>query len=89
MSGAEDRRMVTETITKTNEMVAFDDYLRFGTDDESPKRDTSRRAYLWTAELFTRFLNGRELTPDLAREFIKELTAQVLISQMSVNLGRR
>ncbi len=65
--------MVTETITKTNEMVAFDDYLRFGTDDESPKGDTSRRAYLWTAELFTRFLNGRELTPELAREFIKEL----------------
>ncbi|GAI76654.1 unnamed protein product, partial [marine sediment metagenome] len=54
-------------------MVAFDDYLRFGTDDESPKGDTSRRAYLWTAELFTRSLNGRELTPELAREFIKEL----------------
>ncbi|GAI82045.1 unnamed protein product, partial [marine sediment metagenome] len=65
--------MVTETLTNTNELTAFDDYLRFGTDDEAPKGDTSRRAYLWTAELFTRFLNGRELTPELARELIKEL----------------
>ena len=64
----------TETLTKTHELTAFDDYLRFGTDeDEAPKGDISRRAYLWTAKLFTSFLNGRELTPELAREFIKEL----------------
>ena len=50
-----------------SEMKAFDDYLRYGTDDEAPKGDTSRRAYLWTADLFTRFLNGRALSPELAR----------------------
>jgi len=67
------KEMVTEVPIKTEGMAAFDDYLRFGTDDEAPKGDTSRRAYLWTAELFTRFLDGRELSPQLAREFIKEL----------------
>jgi len=56
-----------------SEMKAFDDYLRFGTDDEAPKGDTSRRAYLSTAELFTRFLDGRALSPELAKEFIKDL----------------
>ena len=28
--------MVTNTLTKTDDLVAFDDYLRFGTDDERP-----------------------------------------------------
>jgi len=65
--------MVTNTITKTDDLVAFDDYLRFGTDDEAPKGDVSRRAYLWTAELFIRFLDGRELSAELGREFIREL----------------
>ena len=65
--------MVTETATKPDSLVAFDDYLRFGTDDEAPKGDTSRHAYLWTAELFIRFLDGRKLTPELGKEFIREL----------------
>ena len=65
--------MTTNTITKTDDLVAFDDYLRFGSDDEAPKGDTSRRAYLWTAQMFNVFLNGRESTPELAREFIGEL----------------
>lgn len=65
--------MVTETLTKTDDLVAFDDYLRFGTDDEAPKGETTRKAYLWTVELFNRFLNGRELSPELARELIREL----------------
>ena len=64
--------MVTNTANKPVDygrldasLVAFDDYLRFGTDEERPKSDTTRHAYLWTADLFNRFLNGRELSPEL------------------------
>jgi len=68
--------MVTNTLHKENDLVAFDDYLRFGSDDEAPKSDTSRRAYLWTVQMFNDFLNGREPSPELAREFIGELEAR-------------
>ena len=62
-----------ESGRKDDDRLAFDDYLRFGTDDEAPKGDTTRRAYLSTAELFTRFLDGRALSAELGREFIKDL----------------
>jgi len=65
--------MVTNTLPKTDDLVAFDDYLRYGTDEELSKVETSRRAYCWTVELFQHFLDGRELTPQLAKEFIREL----------------
>ena len=65
--------MLTEIPAKTDNLAAFDDYLRFGTDEEASKSATTREAYLWTAEMFIRFLDGRKLTPDLAREFIREL----------------
>ena len=56
--------------------AAFDDYLRYGTDDEEPKGETSRRAYCWTVERFLRFLDGREPTSELAKAFIRELETQ-------------
>lgn len=62
--------MVTKTL---EELIAFDDYLRYGTDEERSKGPTSRRAYCWTVELFHRFLDGRKPTPELAKEFIKDL----------------
>jgi len=65
--------MVTALPVRFNGLVAFDDYLRFGTDDEAPKVETTRHAYLWTVQMFIEFLNGRELSPELAREFIREL----------------
>jgi len=66
--------MVTETQARPEDaQAAFDDYLRFGTDEEDSKGETTRRAYLWTVDMFLRFLDGRELTPELARAFIKEL----------------
>ena len=65
--------MVIDITSKTTEMAAFDDYLRFGTDEERSKGLTSRRAYLWTAKLFDKFLDGRQLTPELAKEFIKSM----------------
>ena len=65
--------MVIATPIRFKGLAAFDDYLRFGTDDEAPKSDTSRRAYLWTSQMFIEFLNGRVLSPELAREFIREL----------------
>jgi len=67
--------MVTETV-KPTEIAAFDDYLRYGTDEERPKGVTSRRAYCWTVERFLRFLVGREPAPELAKEFIKDLEEQ-------------
>jgi len=68
--------MVTETVKPTTEIAAFDDYLRYGTDEERPKGVTSRRAYCWTMERFLRFLDGQEPTPELAKEFIKDLEEQ-------------
>ena len=65
--------MVTALPVRFNGLVAFDDYLRFGTDDEAPKGETTRHAYLWTAQMFIEFLNSRELSPEVAREFIREL----------------
>ena len=66
--------MVIEAQVKSADgLAAFDDYLRFGTDEEESKGETTRRAYLWTVDIFIHFLDGRELTPELARAFIKEL----------------
>jgi len=65
--------MVTEAPNKTEAMTAFDDYLRYGSDDEASKVPTTRKAYLWTVDLFQRFLNGRQPIPDLVRGFVKEL----------------
>lgn len=65
--------VMAEIPTKPDGLAAFDDYLRYGTDEEASKGPTTRKAYLWTVELFQRFLDGREPTPELARGFIKEL----------------
>ena len=65
--------MVTATVKPTSELALFDDYLRFGTDEERPKGPSTRHAYGWTVDLFLRFLDGREPAPDLAKEFIKDL----------------
>lgn len=67
--------MVT-VASPTEEQTAFEDYLRFGNDEERPKGETSRAAYLWTIDLFRRFLDGREPTPDLGKEFLKMLEAR-------------
>jgi len=55
------------------EMAAFDDYLRYGTDEERSKRPTTRRVYCWTVTLLHRFLKGRAPSLDLGREFIMSL----------------
>lgn len=65
--------MVLDTPAKTEDLTAFDDYLRYGTDEERSKSSTSRKAYLWTIELFMRFLDGQQPTAELARGFVKEL----------------
>jgi len=67
--------MVTETQkTKINiedELAAFDDYMRYGTDEEASKGPSTREAYCYTVSIFNAFLDGREPTPELGREFIK------------------
>jgi site-specific recombinase XerD len=65
--------MVTETASVADEMVAFDDYLRYGTDEELSKGPRTRRAYLYTVGVFRNFLDGREPIPELAKTFIKSL----------------
>jgi len=68
--------MVTE-IQKTpkinieDELATFDDYLRYGTDVEASKGLSSREAYCYTVGLFLTFLDGKEPTPQLGKEFIK------------------
>ena len=63
--------MVTET--RPVALAAFDDYLRYGSEDERSKGPVTRKAYLWTVDRFQRFLNARQPTTDLARGFVKEL----------------
>ncbi len=65
--------MVTETASVTNEMTAFDDYLRYGTDEELSKGVKTRSAYLYTVGVFRQFLDGRQPTPELAKAFLKSL----------------
>ena len=65
--------MVTQTKSTTSLIAAFDDYLKYGTDDEEPKVETSRRAYCWTVERLLQFLQGRQPTPELAKSFVKDL----------------
>jgi len=67
---------VSETVKPTAEIAAFDDYLRYGTDEERPKGASSRRAYCWTLERFLRFLDGREPAPELGKLFMKHLEEQ-------------
>ncbi len=57
-------------------LVKFDDYLRYGTDEERPKGITSRQVYCYTAKLFLEFLNGRAATPDLGKQFIRDLESR-------------
>jgi len=65
--------MVTKTAVETKRLADFDDYLRYGTEEERPKGPTSRKAYLWTVELFLRFLDGQQPSAETARGFVKEL----------------
>jgi len=65
--------MVTATASVNKELIAFDDYLKYGTDEERPKGENTRDAYCWTVDLFQRYLDGRKPTPELAKEFIKDL----------------
>jgi len=62
--------MVTEAV---NNLATFDDYLRYGSDDEAPKGPTTRKAYRWTVTRFQSFLDGQQPTTDIARGFVKEL----------------
>jgi site-specific recombinase XerD len=63
--------MVTEVVP--NELSAFDDYLRYGTDEERSKGENTRNAYLYTVGLFKTYLEGREPTPELAKAFVRSL----------------
>ncbi len=55
------------------ELKAFDDYLRYGTDEERSKVATTRRAYRWTVERLHRFLGSKAPSPELGRDFIMSL----------------
>ncbi len=65
--------MVTETASVTDEMTVFDDYLRFGTDKERSKGEKTREAYCYTVNLFLQFLDGRGVSSEMAKDFIKSL----------------
>jgi site-specific recombinase XerD len=55
------------------DITQFDDYLRYGTDEELSKSERTRRAYIYTAGVFQEFLDGRPPTPELAKAFIRSL----------------
>lgn len=68
--------MITETANTANELAAFDDYLRYGTDEERSKGPQTRRSYLYTITILNKFLDGRKPAPELAKEFLKSLEEQ-------------
>jgi len=57
----------------TYDLSAFDDYLKYGNDEEASKGEKTRKAYLYTVGRFLDFCGDREPTTDLARQFIKTL----------------
>lgn len=65
--------MVTTQKTRNiqAELTTFDDYLRYGTDEEASKGLATREAYCYTVGLFIAFLDGKEPTPQVGKEFIK------------------
>ncbi|MCJ7663296.1 MAG: tyrosine-type recombinase/integrase [Desulfobacterales bacterium] len=65
--------MVTVTASVKPELATFDDYMKFGTDEERPKGATTREAYCWTLDLFLRFLDNREPTTENAKEWLRSL----------------
>ena len=67
------------------ELKAFDDYLRFGTDEEErPKAESSRGQYRLVVRRFLSFCNAQSPRPELAKEFIKSLEAKG-VSARSIN----
>lgn len=63
--------MVTEIADEN--LAAFDDYLRYGTDEEASKSDRTRQTYLYTVGRFLAFLEDRQPDAVLARQWIKSL----------------
>lgn len=63
--------MVTKQVIADPELVKFDDYLRFGTDEERSKDTNTRSAYVYTIQLFKHFLDGKKPNTDQAKAFIK------------------
>lgn len=57
----------------SQELAEFDDYLRYGSDEELPKSELSRKAYCWTVSRLWQFLDGVTPSSDLARTFLKSL----------------
>lgn len=56
-----------------NGLAAFDDYLRYGTNEEREKEDSTRADYVYTARIFLTYAGDRPITADLAKAFIKDL----------------
>jgi len=55
------------------ELKAFDDYMRYGTDVERTKAESSRREYLYTVQKFLESTKGETLTVDQGRTFIRAM----------------
>lgn len=55
------------------ELDRFRDYLRFGSDEEGPKGDSSVAAYLYTVGRFLSFLNGRQPDREAVLAWAKQL----------------
>mgnify|MGYP001584849705 CR=1 FL=1 len=58
---------------KAAELDRFRDYLRFGSDEEGPKGDSSVAAYLYTLQRFLSFLNGRQPDRESVLAWAKQL----------------
>lgn len=65
--------MTMATQSLNNDLTTFDDYLRYGTDEEPSKGEKTRKAYRYTISRFLEFCDGRQPTTDTAREFVKSL----------------
>ena len=58
---------------KAAELDRFRDYLRFGSDEEGPKGDSSIAAYTYSVQRFLDFLNGRQPDREAVLAWAKQL----------------
>jgi integrase/recombinase XerD len=65
--------MTTAVASVKTDLTAYEDYLKYGSDEERPKGDRSRKIYLADVELYLRWLENAEPTPVNAREFMHYL----------------
>ena len=77
----------TDPNGREKESGSFEEFLRYGTIPERPKRPATLRTYLYAVRRFERYLGERAPTPDLAKGFIADLEGTTSPSSLNVYIA--